>query len=241
MRARLVGEHLLTAQLRSFSLLTRVRMGETDAVRAAVGGIEDEHCPSELRTVLAAVHLAEGNPQQAVDVLAPAIQVSASVLHPVDVIQALLLDAVAHDQLGDRRGAEQAVERALELAEPDGIVLPFTTAPVQELLERHPRHRTAHATLQTEILAVLGGLTPSPRGAPAPPMEALSDAELRVLRYLPSNLTAPAIAAELSVSTNTVKTHMRHIYTKLDTHDRAGAVERARQLGLLGPRITRTG
>ena len=58
-------------------------------------------------------------------------------------------------------------------------------------------------------------------------------------RYLPSNLSAPEIAAELCVSTSTVKTHMRHIYAKLDVHTRTEAVERARALGLLGPSTRR--
>jgi LuxR family maltose regulon positive regulatory protein len=61
-----------------------------------------------------------------------------------------------------------------------------------------------------------------------------------VLRYLPSNLSAREIAAELYVSTSTVKTHMRHIYEKLDAHRRTEAVDRARELGLLGP-SARTG
>jgi LuxR family maltose regulon positive regulatory protein len=55
-----------------------------------------------------------------------------------------------------------------------------------------------------------------------------------VLRYLPSNLGAPEIAAALYVSANTVKTHMRHIYLKLGAHRRTEAV--ARDLGLLAPR-----
>ena len=55
------------------------------------------------------------------------------------------------------------------------------------------------------------------------------------MRYLPSNLRAPEIAAELFVSTNTVRTHLRHIYAKLGAHGRAEAVERARQFGLLAP------
>jgi len=56
-----------------------------------------------------------------------------------------------------------------------------------------------------------------------------------VLRYLPTNLTAPEIAAELYVSVNTVKTHMRRLYAKLGTHRRTEAVTRARDLGLLAP------
>jgi LuxR family maltose regulon positive regulatory protein len=66
-------------------------------------------------------------------------------------------------------------------------------------------------------------------------LEELSEAELRVVRYLPSNLKAPEIASELFVSPNTVRTHLRHIYSKLGVHNRSQAVERARQLGLLAP------
>ena len=54
-----------------------------------------------------------------------------------------------------------------------------------------------------------------------------------MLRYLPSNLSAPEIGSELYLSVHTVKTHIRHIYAKLGVHGRAEAVERARELGLL--------
>ena len=54
-----------------------------------------------------------------------------------------------------------------------------------------------------------------------------------MLRYLPTNLSRPEIASELSVSVNTVNTHIRNIYTKLQTRDRSSAVQRARQLRLL--------
>jgi LuxR family maltose regulon positive regulatory protein len=72
-----------------------------------------------------------------------------------------------------------------------------------------------------------------PPGETAPPV---SDAEIRVLRYLPSDLTVPEIARQLSLSVNTVRTHMRRIYDKLHTHHRRGVVERASALGLLSPR-----
>lgn len=65
------------------------------------------------------------------------------------------------------------------------------------------------------------------------PAEPITDGETRVLRYLPTNLRAPEIAAELCLSVNTVRTHMRHLYAKLDAHGRTEAVERARVLGLL--------
>ena len=142
-------------------------------------------------------------------------------------------DAVAHHRVGDRRATEDSIERALELAEPEGVILPFVLAPVRELLDAVPGHRTAHAALLRTIRAVLAGSSAPRRGELKPLREELSEAELRVLRYLPSNLKAPEIAAELCVSGNTVRTHLRHIYSKLDAHDRNSAVVRARELGLL--------
>ena len=121
---------------------------------------------------------------------------------------------------------------------PTGSSSRSSLTPGRELLERHPRHRTAHAALLSDILDVLERArrrqlrrAESDRRCSTD----LSESELRVLRYLPSNLSAPEIAAELYVSTSTVKTHMLHIYEKLDAHRRTEAVERARELGLLGP------
>jgi LuxR family maltose regulon positive regulatory protein len=107
--------------------------------------------------------------------------------------------------------------------------------PVRALLVRHPRHRTAHATLLTTILDLLDGTAPQSRRATPQLREPLSQAELRIVRFLPSNLKAPEIASELFVSANTVRTHLRHIYAKLDAHSRGEAVARARELGLLAP------
>jgi LuxR family maltose regulon positive regulatory protein len=58
---------------------------------------------------------------------------------------------------------------------------------------------------------------------------------MRVLQYLPTHLSMAQIASELYVSLNTIRTHMRHVYTKLGTHRRAETVEHARALGLLAP------
>jgi LuxR family maltose regulon positive regulatory protein len=69
-----------------------------------------------------------------------------------------------------------------------------------------------------------------------PPRGELSPGELRVLRYLPTNLSRPEIAGQLSVSVNTVNTHVRSIYAKLQARDRSSAVQRARELRLLAER-----
>jgi DNA-binding CsgD family transcriptional regulator len=81
----------------------------------------------------------------------------------------------------------------------------------------------------------LGGAAEPGACARWPPAEPLSNTELRVLRYLPTNLTSPEIARELSVSPNTVRTHIKNLYAKLGTHGRAETVARARDLGFLAP------
>src|SRR6266702_1241065 len=98
------------------------------------------------------------------------------------------------------------------------------------------RPGTGHAALIAEIRSLLAGRTPAqPPAAAQPPLEPLSASEIRVLRYLPTNLSVPEIASELYVSRNTVKTHIQRLYAKLGTHRRGEAVARARALGLLAP------
>jgi LuxR family maltose regulon positive regulatory protein len=175
------------------------------------------------------------------------------------VAAAALLEAIARDELGDPVAAERAIEHALDLAEPDLVLFPFLTHPVPALLERHARDCAKHAALVAEILSLLspagarlgppggyggmasplarGGLGGSPSRLIEPPRlaEPLSQGETRVLRYLPTNLSAPEIARELSVSVNTVRTHIRHVCGKLGAHGRTEAVTQARTLGLLAP------
>jgi LuxR family maltose regulon positive regulatory protein len=110
----------------------------------------------------------------------------------------------------------------------------------RELLQALPRHETAHAALLTDILDVVHGasLTAADQSA-SPQTEELSPSELKMLRYLPTNLSRPEIASELSVSVNTVNTHIRSIYAKLGASDRSSAVQRARELRLLSAGRTR--
>ena len=116
------------------------------------------------------------------------------------------------------------------------MLLPFLLHPAPDLLERHSRLRSTHASLISDVLNLLSGHTPAARPETSEPLqEPLSESELRVLRYLPTNLRAPEIAAELFVSLNTIRTHLRNVYAKLGMHSRADAVRRARDLGLLSP------
>jgi LuxR family maltose regulon positive regulatory protein len=237
LKARL-SEDATTIDPRSWLLRAHARMGDTAAAHAVLAELSDEERGrAAMRVGEAAVRLAEDSPEQALKVLAPALEGAEDPVRlRTDSIEALLFDAVAREELGDTRAAAQSLERALDLAEPEGIVLPFALAPVRGLLERHPRHETAHPTLLSEILDLLSGSPARPPGEAARLPEELSEAELRVLRFLPSNLKAPEIATELFVSPNTVRTHLRHIYSKLDAHSRREAVDRARELGLIAPR-----
>jgi LuxR family maltose regulon positive regulatory protein len=180
-----------------------------------------------------------GCPRAASATLAPVLDGSAPLIWPNWpgwLAQAYLLEAIACDALGDPPAAASALERALDLAEPDGALAMFVLHPAPGLLQRHARQRTAHAALIADILSLLAGRRSAPPPAgPAPPLEPLSDSEIRVLRYLPTNLPASQIAGELYVSVHTVKTHMKHLYAKLGTDTRAEAVARARALGLLAP------
>ncbi len=239
---RLLGsEHVFTVDVRDRALQVRVRMGDTESAQRAFAGLRpEERNRAGVRIAQAALELERNNPEQSVEALAPVIDDSAPALYKRWArLEALVLDAAARDRLDDRRAAEESLEAALELAEPEGLILPFMLWPCSELLERHPKHRTGHATLISTILDTLAGRAAPPRGSSAPLRDELSDAELRVVRYLPSNLTATEIASELVVSANTVRTHMRHIYAKLDAHSRSEAVARARELGLVGPGAVR--
>ena len=146
-----------------------------------------------------------------------------------------LLEAIVQDALGDPFAAANALERALDLAEREGALEIFLLNPAPDLLERQARQGTSHPALIADILSLLAGRQLARPAGPQPPLEALSHSEIRVLRYLPTNLTGPQIARELYVSHNTVRTHMRHLYEKLDTHTRADTVAQARALGLLAP------
>jgi LuxR family maltose regulon positive regulatory protein len=234
--------HSLAPFVRAHMLVALVGIGQTERVQSALAEMDGEALDAlQMRVVRAALGLAREQPEEAASVLAPILDGQAE---PVRVraaqirwmIQALLVGAIALDALRDAGGASRALERGLDLAEPNGVLLPFLLFPAADLLERHVRLRTAHASLVAEILDLIAGKPPAVSPSEVAPLaEPLSDTELRVLRYLPTNLTAPDIAGELFVSVNTIRTHTRHLYTKLDVHTRAEAVDRARELGLLAP------
>jgi LuxR family transcriptional regulator, maltose regulon positive regulatory protein len=234
---RLAESGHMVPTTRSLLVQTLVRLGETDRAEQVLAALGDQDRDlGQTRISLAVLRLAQDDPHAAVAALAPVLDGSASISWRGWLVQPFLLEAIARDALGDPPAAASALERALDLAEPDGVLSMFVLHPAPGLLQRHARQRTAHAALIADILSLLAGRAPAPPLAgPPPPLEPLSDSELRVLRYLPTNLSGPEIAGELYVSHNTVRTHITHLYGKLGTHTRAEAVARARALGLLAP------
>ena len=233
--SQLVGSHALASQVTGWRLATQARLGMTGEARAGLAVLDDERAASgEIRNARAVICLAEGDPAGTLGAVRDVLDGTAPVIGYVTVVEADLLAGLAHRELGDQRAASQAAERALALAESDRLVLPFAMTGSRELLEVMPRHETAHAALLADILDVLHGSSLTAGNQPPPlDVEELSPGELRVLRYLPTNLSRPEIAGELSVSVNTVSTHVRSIYAKLQVSDRSSAVQRARQLRLL--------
>ena len=246
----LVTPHALVRPMRALMVLAQVGLGETrsaEATLAALGACDRES--AQLRIALAALQLAEDDPGAAAATLAQVADgslVAAGVQRSWQV-EALLLESIARDALGAPDAAAHALERALEVAAPDGTFVPFLLHPVPELLERQARAGTAYAGEIAHILRLLPGGDVGAGGSlghlglsgtardQARLREPLSQAEARVLRYLPTNLSVAEIAGQLYLSVNTVRTHMRHLYAKLDVHRRHEAVECARALGLLAP------
>jgi LuxR family maltose regulon positive regulatory protein len=224
-------------------------MLETEAaiVRAALGhrdlaerDLEHAAAESPGPTIgLARLALASGNPEGARDYLSRAMRWEQRLVIPQRV-EGWALAALAHDALADHGAARDALERALELAEPGGFRQELVTqgAALRPVLRRQLRLGTAHRALVDELLLALDDA--AARGTNRAALaEELTDREAAVLRFLPTMMSNHEIASELFVSVNTVKTHLRSIYRKLGAADRREAVLRARELQLLAPRVAR--
>jgi LuxR family maltose regulon positive regulatory protein len=234
-RAQLEGSHALANQATGWMLATQARAGLPGEARAGLAALDEEKARSgEVHIADAVICLAEGEPAAALSAVASVLDGTAPVIGYTTVMEAHLLAGLAHRQLGDQRAANRATERALTIAEQDRVVLPFMMTGSAELLETLPRHDTAHAALLADILDLVHGSSLAAKDQSAPTLtEDLSPGELRVLQYLPTNLSRSEIAGELSVSGHTIGTHIRRIYAKLGVADRSAAVRRARELRLL--------
>jgi LuxR family maltose regulon positive regulatory protein len=230
----LTGVHALAPRIAGWLAATQARLGMLDEARATLAGFSGE--PEQMGAICnarAVICMVDGDPATALDVLREVRDITPPAF-AFTLVEAHLLTGTANLRLEDRNAAAAAAEAALAAAEPDRLIFPFAMTQAAELLDALPRHETAHGALLADIVDLLrGGSAPSTdRDRPSQPEE-LSPSELRVLRYLPTNLTRPEIARELYVSINTVNTHIRNIYSKLGARDRSSAVQRARELRLV--------
>ncbi|MCD1260008.1 helix-turn-helix transcriptional regulator [Paenibacillus athensensis] len=147
------------------------------------------------------------------------------------VIEMRLLQAVGRYLQGDAAGALPPMEHALKLAEPEGYVRLFADEgrAMAELLEAAAKRGGARAYVRRLLAACRPEAAARPEaGGEFAPL--LSEREREVLRLLGSDLSGPAIACELHISLNTLRTHTKHIYDKLEVNSRRAAVRRAKEL-----------
>lgn len=149
------------------------------------------------------------------------------------VIELSAMHAIVRAAMADGDGAALSIREALSLAEPEGFVRLFLDlGPALVPLLRDTAARSAAPRYaRTLLTAIEGG---EARSAPAASLvEPLSNRELDVLRLLASDLDGPAIASQLFVSLNTMRTHTKNIFAKLGVNSRRAAVARAAELGLV--------
>jgi LuxR family maltose regulon positive regulatory protein len=157
------------------------------------------------------------------------------------MIEAAILKGVALQSIGEREQAISSMMDALNMAEPEGFMRTFIDLgdKVKDLLEI-TRNEAENAAMLDYIDNLLEAFKPldieRQSVSSIPPKRAgekLSEREQDVLRLLPSSLSSTDMAAELSISVNTLRTHLKNIYAKLNAHSRYEAIERAKEIGLL--------
>jgi LuxR family maltose regulon positive regulatory protein len=157
------------------------------------------------------------------------------------VIEMEVLRAIAHRATGETSRAFSALEHALNLAEPEGFVRLFVDEgePLRSLLLEYRMHTAVCLGDRPTILLryvdrLLAAFSPpAVHRLKSNIVEPLSERERDVLRLLPSALSTTDMAAELVISVNTLRTHLKSIYGKLGVHSRYEAIERAKELDLL--------
>jgi LuxR family maltose regulon positive regulatory protein len=214
-------------------------LGEPARARGSLEAISSIDV-SDPAITLARLELALGEPDEALRAIAGFLADGREPVMPTSRTEAWAIDAIARDAIHDEPGALRAIERALDLAEPRGYSNPIIRqgAPVRSLLRRRIAKGTAHRAFAGELLAVLEQEPGARQSNGDPLLEPLSERELAVLRFLPTMMSNAEIAGEMFVSVNTVKTHLKHIYRKLDVSERRDAVRRGRDLHLLSPGLT---
>jgi LuxR family maltose regulon positive regulatory protein len=196
----------------------------------------------ELAT-LARVRLAQGGRDGDAAAIGEAVRLAERILESAEAdhrdgaaIEAGVVLALARNLAGEEAGAVDALERAAGLGDAEGYTRVFLDEgqPMAALLRLAVQRGASKAVRRLADRAASAGSGTRAAAAVQPGLiEPLSERELEVLRLLQGELDGPAIADHLFVSVNTVRTHTKNIYAKLDVNSRRAAVRRATELGLL--------
>jgi LuxR family maltose regulon positive regulatory protein len=179
---------------------------------------------------------AEKTIQEAEDLLTRLLEAAEAAGRKGSTYEVLVLQALALEAQGHRALAMAPLERALAEAGPEGYVRLFLDegAPLAPLLAEAAGKGTAPAhTAQLLQSLETGESQAAIRRTAAPRLEDLSKRELEVLRLLGSSLSGPEIARQLFVSVNTLRTHTKRIFTKLEVNSRREAVRHGKEQGLI--------
>ncbi len=193
--------------------------------------------------ILARWHIAEAHLQEALMVLQELARVAEEAGRPYLLVESFILQASVLQRLGDSKSAVEALRKALTIAAPQRARRLFLVEgdEIMRLLEagREAWRAAGAAEFVDDLLSIWRGSPPSETAvgeagpeADAQLLDPLSPRELEVLRLLPTGLTAVEMAGELSISANTLRSHLKSIYAKLGVHSRHEAVVKAAQLEL---------
>jgi LuxR family maltose regulon positive regulatory protein len=227
---------LLDRVLTLTELQAHAAAGDGRAALEAARRIGSQSAP-DARVALSRAWLAAGDAAAARRTLAAVLEAPAEESGQAG-LEAWLTNALLSFRGGDEARGRKSLEQALQLGEAEKRRFPFAVERswLRPVLMRHPELASRHRQLLGPGLAVPTAV-PAPRGAPdqADPVivEQLSTRERDVLRRVAEMLDTADIAAEMYISVNTVKTHLKSIFRKLGASDRREAVRRARQLNLL--------
>ena len=224
---------VLEQLVRSVEARILLAAGECDEAVAVAATLPPCAARCAIEAKAALVH---ADPGAALALLEPHLADGSATTDLATRIEVLVLAAVARHAQLNHEGAAASLERALELAGSDSFPVVFLQAgsPLRDLLARQVRHGTRHRGLVEELRVMLDRRAAAPpESRTAPLLEPLSKRELTVLAYLETMLSTEEIAAELFLSTNTVKTHTKSIYRKLGVTRRRHAVVEARAQRLI--------
>jgi LuxR family maltose regulon positive regulatory protein len=228
---------LLDRVLALTELQAHAASGDGQAALDAARRIGSQSAP-DARVALSRAWLAAGDAAAARRTLAAVLEIPADEESERVRLEAWLADALLSFRSGDEARGRRSLEQALQLGDAEKRRLPFAVERnwLRPVLMCYPELAIRYRQLLGPGLAVPGAV-PAPRDAPdnAPPVivEQLSNRERDVLRRVGEMLDTADIAAEMYISVNTVKTHLKSIFRKLGASDRREAVRRARQLNLL--------